>query len=279
MKSAGNYYTFAGRLLWLLLAIFMFSTTLRAGSIVSGKGEPTFPVLQTKTGVYTNVTVTQQTKEWIFILHSTGVCNVKVGDLSTDTKVALGLIPRSNNGVVEAEEAPSSSADSGSATHHSFAHMPHFKFADLKKFAEEWRTNGKQKFNELTAGNPTIGYALLGILGVVYIFVSTCFWLICRKTHNSPGPLVWVPVLQLIPLLRAANMPRVWFFAYFIPVLNIIAQIVWCVKIVKSRGKSPWVAFMLLLPVTNFFAFLYLAFSPSAPVRLQSNEVLALQFT
>ncbi len=278
MKNVGNGYRFAGRLLWLLVAIFIFPSFSHAGSIVSGKGEPTFPLLQTKTGVYTNVTVTQQTKEWIFILHSTGVCNIKIGDLSTETKVSLGIIPRSNNGVVEAEEAPATGS-SASTPSHALAHMPHFKFADLKKFAEEWRTNGKQKFNELTAGNPMIGNVLLCILGVVYIFVSTCFWLICRKTHNSPGPLVWVPVFQLIPLLRAANMPRVWFFAYFVPVLNIVAQIVWCVKIVKSRGKSPWVAFLLLLPVTNFFAFLYLAFSPSAPVRLQSNEVLSLQFS
>jgi len=144
MKNVGKHYAFAGRLLGLLLAIFMFLPSSRAGSIVSGKGEPTFPLLQTKTGVYTNVTVTQQTKEWIFILHSTGVCNVKVGDLSMDTKVALGIVPRSNNGVVEAEEAPSSgSGSAGSSPSHAFAHMPHFKFADLKKFAEEWRTKRK----------------------------------------------------------------------------------------------------------------------------------------
>ncbi len=92
--------------------------------------------------------------------------------------------------------------------------------------------------------------------------------MICRKTHTAPGPLVWVPVLQLIPLLRAANMPRGWFFAYFIPVINIIAVIVFSIKIVKSRGKNPWVAFLLILPPTSFFAFLYLAFSESAPVEM-----------
>jgi hypothetical protein len=104
-----------------------------------------------------------------------------------------------------------------------------------------------------------------------------CFWSICRKTHIAPGPLVWVPIFQLIPLLRAANMPRVWFFCYFIPVLNIVALIVLSINIVKTRGKNPWVAFLLILPPTSVFAFLYLAMSRSAPVEMVTNEILSLE--
>lgn len=63
----------------------------------------------------------------------------------------------------------------------------------------------------------------------------------------------------------------------FIPVLNIIAQIVWCVKIVKTRGKNPWVAFLLVMPPTSLFAFLYLALSRSAPVEIHRTEILALE--
>jgi len=50
-----------------------------------------------------------------------------------------------------------------------------------------------------------------------------------------------------------------WFLA--LPV----AFLVWSVKIAKARAKSAWVAFFLLLPVTNLLAFLYLAFSSAAP--------------
>jgi hypothetical protein len=35
-------------------------------------------------------------------------------------------------------------------------------------------------------------------------------------------------------------------------------------KIAKARGKSAWVGVLLLLPVVNVFAFLYLAFSNGA---------------
>jgi hypothetical protein len=44
-----------------------------------------------------------------------------------------------------------------------------------------------------------------------------------------------------------------------------ICSIVWCFKIASARGKNPFVGFCLLLPVISFFAFLYLAFSDSAP--------------
>jgi hypothetical protein len=55
-----------------------------------------------------------------------------------------------------------------------------------------------------------------------------------------------------------------------IPLVNIIAQILWCVKIVQARGKSVWVTILLILPVTNLFAFLYLAFSSAG--ESESND-------
>jgi uncharacterized membrane protein YhaH (DUF805 family) len=91
--------------------------------------------------------------------------------------------------------------------------------------------------------------------------------LICQKTGNPPGVLVWLPVLQLFPLLRAAGMSGWWFLAYFVPVLNMVAGILWCFTIAKARGKSAWVGLFLLLPVTNLFAFLYLAFSNGATAK------------
>jgi hypothetical protein len=56
-------------------------------------------------------------------------------------------------------------------------------------------------------------------------------------------------------------MPSGWFFAFLIPVLNIVALITWSINISQARGKSGWVALFLLLPLTNLLAFLYLAFS------------------
>ena len=273
MKSAENYRSCAGRLLWLLAVLILTTFGATAGQMTTGSGgEQTFPLLQTKTGTYTNVTVTKKTKDWIFILHSQGVCNIKATDLSTDTRITLGYETASTPGVVEAKELK--------PTHPPIAEMAKNGFAQVKAFASGWRTNSREKVAEaksFLASNPLAIFIVLSILAVVHIFTSVCFWSICRKTHSAPGPLVWVPILQLIPMLRAANMPRVWFFAYFIPVLNIVALIIFSINIVKTRGKNPWVAFLLILPPTSIFAFLYLALSRSAPVEMATSELLSLE--
>jgi hypothetical protein len=88
--------------------------------------------------------------------------------------------------------------------------------------------------------------------------------MICQKAGKPGGFLVWVPLLQIIPLLRAAGMSSWWFLGWLLPPISIIAQVIWCFKIAQARAKSAFVGFMLLLPVTNLLAILYLAFSEGA---------------
>ena len=104
----------------------------------------------------------------------------------------------------------------------------------------------------------------VGMVLLFYLFHCYCCMLICRKAGHPPGLLVWLPGLQLIPLLRAAGMSAWWFLAFFVPLLNLVPSILWPFNIAKTRGKSVWVAIMLLLPITSIFAFLYLAFSNGA---------------
>jgi hypothetical protein len=267
----------------LLLVVISTTVAAKPGEIFMGKQEQTFAVLQTKTGTYTNVTVTKKTKEWIFILHSAGVCNVKASDLPADVRVTLGYdaAPKAATGGTD-DDGGVTTAETSAAAAAPTSRLPHLNInlSEVKKYAAEWRANRKEKEAEIQAfftANPMLISIILGSSAVVYVFLSICFWMICRKTHIAPGPLVWVPFLQLIPLLRAANMPRVWFFAYFIPIINIIPIIILCIKIVKSRGKNPWVAFLLIMPPTSLFAFLYLALSTSAPVEIAKHEILSLE--
>jgi hypothetical protein len=269
VKSAEYYRRYLGRLLLLLAVLVSTRFSAAAGGMSMGADpEKTIALLQTKTGTYTNVTVTKKTKDWIFILHSQGVCNIKASDLSAEARLELGY------------DKPKTAAELAKEARPPLAEIAKVKLAEVKEFASGWRYHSREKVEEaksFLASNPQVMFTLLSILGVVYVFISVCFWSICRKTHIAPGPLIWVPILQLIPLLRAANMPRVWFFVYFVPVLNILALIVLSINIVKTRGKSPWVAFLLILPPTSLFAFLYLAVSRSAPVEMVNNEVLSLE--
>jgi uncharacterized membrane protein YhaH (DUF805 family) len=83
--------------------------------------------------------------------------------------------------------------------------------------------------------------------------------------------MIWFPVLQMFPLLRAAKMSGWWFVAFLIPLIGVVAHIVWCVKICKACGKSGLVIVLLILPGTNVLAFLYLALSKG---NIESTETV-----
>jgi hypothetical protein len=246
-------------MLWLTAVSAFFKPGLAVA------GEETFDVLQTKTGTYENVTVTSKTKDWIFILHAAGMGNIKIADLSEDIQQQLGYnLPK--------EKPKPLSVPSVEV-------LADIKVPEITQLRSDWDAGGAEAVFK-AFGNPVAVGTVLGILLLVYLFFCYCSMMICRKAHTTPGILVWIPVLQMIPLLRAAGMSGVWFLAFFVPLLNLVAQIIWYVKIVKARGKGPLLVFWLLLPFTAPFAYLYLAFSEAAPIRIASNHVpLALEIS
>jgi len=217
--------------------------------------------IQTRTDLYKNVTITGHNDTDIFIVHSGGMANVKIQDLDPETLWRVGL------GEKPPEPVP---AEELAAAEASQPEMP----AALAKMLESPALSGidpeiQQKLAALASGQQIpldqIDSRLLIIAGAIllafHLFFSFCLRLIVKKTGNEPGLMVWLPFFQVFPMLRAAGMSAWWVLAMFIPLVNIIVQIVWCVKIVQARGKSVWVTIFLILPFTNLFAFLYLAFS------------------
>ena len=89
----------------------------------------------------------------------------------------------------------------------------------------------------------------LGGLVLAWWFFCLCVSQICRKAGRPGGALAWLPVVQLIPMFRAAGMSGWWFVAMFIPVLNLIGQVLWCVKITQARGKGFVTAVMLMMTI------------------------------
>lgn len=101
----------------------------------------------------------------------------------------------------------------------------------------------------------------LGIFVGVYVFICYCLKLICEKTGESPGALIWIPIVQLIPLLNVAKMPTWYIILLLIPVVNLILGIIMWVKICQARGKPGWLAIMMFVPIINIAFIPYLAFS------------------
>jgi len=195
---------------------------------------------------YSNVVVFSKSATHVSISHSRGMANIKAESLDTTTQRKLGFL---------AAEEPAAVT----------------KFPTLRGIAEDARFQELQERYQkniedfIQQLDPTMGYKILALLGILYLFFCYCCWQICRKTSNRAGLFVWLPGFQMIPLLRAAGMSPWLFLALFLPVVNLIIWIVWCFRICRVRQKSPLLGILMLLPVTNVMAFVYLALSGYGP--------------
>jgi len=228
--------------------------------------EETFETLQIGTQTYQNVTVTTKTRDKVFLMHSAGMNTVKVADLSPEVRKRLGYegTDQKKGGV--------SSVSTWTRNTAAKWHLP-----EMKQLEQQWRTRAPGGLATVRLTSNLL-YSTLGAIALMYVLMCYCGMLICQKTGNPPGLLVWIPVLQLIPLLRAAGMSPAWLLAFLVPVLNIIAQVLWSFNIAKAREKSPWVGLFLILPVTSFFAYLYLALSGAAQKKEEPVvEIMTLE--
>jgi hypothetical protein len=239
--------------------------------------EQTLDVLKVGTQTYKNVTVTTKSKSYVFIIHSSGMTNLKVADLTPDVLVTLGYPDPTT------PKTQTNAAASWAKQTLAKLDGPQVK-AVRGQIQDQWSHHipGASRLPfPLPALTPTLLFAVAGVLVGLYLFHCFCLKLICKKSGHEPGFLVWLPLLQLIPMLRAAAMPGGWFFAFLVPGLNLVVSVVWCFKIAAARGKTALVAIFLLLPITSLFAFLYLAFSNGAGSRSESGgkriEIMTLE--
>jgi hypothetical protein len=227
--------------------------------------EETFETLAVGTNVYAKVTVLNKTRTDLFVAHSKGMGNIKVKDLEPAVQLRLGYqIEQPKAGKIEqmwqSTALPELESD---------PRVQQFESTLAGPIAE-----GIQQLDEQVA------FAIVGVFTAVYLLFSFLCRLICVKTGNPPSALIWLPFFKQIPLLKAAGMSPWWILTNFLPGVSLILYIAWCFNITHARAKHVFVAILLVLPVTNLFAFLYLAFadarSPGEPVK---RNVISLRST
>lgn len=191
---------------------------------------------------YSNVTVTTKSRTHVFFTHARGFGSVKLKDLDPEELKLLGY---------EVKEPPPKPYEISKQID---------KNPQLREMQAQVTTQVTQMVQQF---DPSYLWGCVAGVALFYLFFCYASMVLCQKTGIKPGLLVWIPVLQIIPLLRAAGMSPWYFVPLFLPLLNFVVSIGWCVKICKARTKSPWLALGLLFPPTSFLIYLYLAFSNS----------------
>lgn len=232
----------------LLILVVVLSTVAQPSLAAR---EIKLDTLQVGIVVFTNVTVLNTTKTDIFIQHAAGLANFKIKDLAPQTlKQLSGQVELPAEVKQETVSLPSRIT---TKITQQIADNPQFQ-----ALGGQWQNEMQQKLPPISKG---LIAAMLGVFLVIYLFFCYCCKLIVQKTGNEAGLLIWLPLLQMFPLIRAAGMSGWWFILWLLPLVNILASVMWCFKIVEQRGKHVIWAILLLLPLTNVLAFLYLAFS------------------
>src|SRR5438876_580158 len=129
MRSIKHYRSAQVTMAWLALAAW-FIHVPPAGAATKATPEATFAMLQTKTGSYTNVTVTSKTEKWIFILHAAGIGNIKVSDLAADVQEKLDYAVPKEKGTFKPIAMPT------------MEELTDIKLPEMAQLGQSWREGG-----------------------------------------------------------------------------------------------------------------------------------------
>ncbi len=102
------------------------------------------------------------------------------------------------------------------------------------------------------AAGAGIGMTLVYLVIMVVLLVS--YWKIFVKA-GKPGWAIFVPIYNIIVMLEIIKKPLWWIILFFIPLVNIVIAIIFCIELVKAFGK-PAVHAVLLI----FFGIIYIPY-------------------
>jgi hypothetical protein len=99
------------------------------------------------------------------------------------------------------------------------------------------------------------------ILIALYVFFGYCLSRIAKKVGDERAWWAWVPVLQVLLMLRLAQLSLWWFIGLLVPFVNIAVGIYVWVRVANRLAKPWWMGVLMIVPGIDLFVLGYLAFA------------------
>ncbi len=99
------------------------------------------------------------------------------------------------------------------------------------------------------------------ILIALYIFFGYCLSKIGKKLNDERAWWAWVPVLQVLMMIRLAQLSYWWFIGLLVPFVNIAVGIYVWVRVANRLGKPGWMGALMIVPGIDLFVLGYFALS------------------
>lgn len=137
-----------------------------------------------------------------------------------------------------------------------------------------------------TSGDPNAFGALGAAFFFVYflfifgmfIYMAICLQKIAKKLGEENAWWAWIPVLNVLLIIKLAGKPLWWLLLLFVPLVNIIIAVLVWIAIAERLGKSAIWGILVFLPVLNLIAFGVMAFGKTdVPTSLPPQTPLPPQ--
>ena len=102
-------------------------------------------------------------------------------------------------------------------------------------------------------------FILLFALGL-YAYVAFCLMKIADKLNVPDSWWAWVPILNILLLVKMSGKPIWWFVLFFVPIANIVVGVLVFVAILEALKKPPIFVIGFFVPILNLILLGYLAF-------------------
>lgn len=104
----------------------------------------------------------------------------------------------------------------------------------------------------MQCGNGAGGSFAFLIALVISVFIIVAMWRVFTKA-GQPGWGCLIPFYNVYLMLKIAGKPGWWLVFFFIPVINLVVQIVMTIDIARNFGRSGWFAAgLIFLPIIFF---------------------------
>jgi len=108
---------------------------------------------------------------------------------------------------------------------------------------------------------------------VFYVYYGVCLMKMAKKVGLSDGWWAWIPILNVLLMLKIAGKPMWWILLYLIPLVNIVIAVIVWMGIAERLGKPSYWGILMIIPVISFFVPAYLAFSNDGSVQTQPVQL------
>jgi hypothetical protein len=109
--------------------------------------------------------------------------------------------------------------------------------------------------------SPELGIVVFLLFIAYYIWICVSISKIAKNTHNELVWMSWIPILQMVPLIKASEKPTWWILLFLIPYVNLVAIPWMFICLAEKVGRPGWTGLLVLVPFANLFVIPYFSAS------------------